>query len=213
MMRSSDSIAALAAALSAAQAEIVNPAFDATNPHFGNGYASLAAVRNEVLPKLAKHGLSLLQPLVAGEGSAGCGTLLLHKSGEWLELDPILFPVAKPNAHGVAGAITYARRIGLQAVGACVGDDDDDGNAAAAMPAKPITARQTAQDEFDRMPAEAQAVVREWAMETIAHVEGGRADLAAAFVADKCETAEDKLALWSQLPPAVRAALKKEMGK
>ena len=207
-MLRSDSIAGLAAALAAAQAEITNPAFDATNPHFGNRYASLAAVRNAVVPVFAKHGLAIIQSLVRDVAAAGCVTTITHKSGEWVEYPPALFPVAKDNAHGVAGAITYARRISLQAVAACVGDDDDDGNTAAALPAKPITAKQTAQDEFDALPADAQSIVREWAIEAIAHVEGGRVDLAAALVAEKCETAEDKLALWSQLPSNVRSALK-----
>lgn len=75
------------------------------------------------------------------------------------------------------------------------------------------TARATADEAFNELPPEAQQVVREWAMEVIAHVEGGRVDLAAGFIADKCEAAEDKLALWSQLPANIRSALKAHQRK
>lgn len=210
-MKHSDNIAALAAALSAAQAEIANPAFDAKNPHFGNGYASLAAVRNEVLPKLAKYGLSLLQPLVRGDGAAGCGTIILHKSGEWIELDPIMFPVAKDNAHGVAGALTYARRISLQAAGACVGDDDDDGNAATAAAPKALPRAMSGADvnkeAFDALGDEAQAYIREYANSVI-DLFNSSGDVMG-YLAKHSLDAEEKMALWSLLPSNIRSSIKK----
>ena len=68
---------------------------------------------------------------------------------------------------------------------------------------------QVAQDEFDSLPAEAQQAVREWALEIIAYVEANEPEAALAFVAEKCPEADDKMALWSQLPPPVRTTLKR----
>jgi len=129
-MNKSTSIANLAAAMAKAQAEMHNPRFDSTNPHFKSKFASLAAVREAVIPVLAKHGLSLTQFPVTHEGTAGCINHLAHESGEWME-ETFLLPVDKSNAHGYASALTYAKRLSMQSVVGVVGDEDDDGNAAA----------------------------------------------------------------------------------
>lgn len=42
-------------ALAAAQAEMKNPPLDAVNPHFRARFSSLPAVRDAVVPVLAKH--------------------------------------------------------------------------------------------------------------------------------------------------------------
>ena len=129
-MNKSPSIANLAAAMAKAQAQMHNPRFDSTNPHFKSKFASLAAVREAVIPVLAKHGLSLTQFPVTHEGSAGCVNHLAHESGEWME-ETFLIPTDKNNAHGYASALTYAKRLSMQSVAGVVGDEDDDGNAAA----------------------------------------------------------------------------------
>ena len=46
-------LGAIAKALAAAQAEMSNPSFDSQNPHFKSRFASLASVRNAVVPVLA----------------------------------------------------------------------------------------------------------------------------------------------------------------
>ena len=66
-----------------------------------------------------------------------------------------------------------------------------------------------AKDAFEALPEEAKEVVREWAMETIALVNEGKVTDAVAFLAEKCESVEDKLAVWTQLPSKTRSALKK----
>jgi hypothetical protein len=121
--------AELASALAKAQAELKNPGFDSNNPHFKSKYASLASVRDTVTPILAKHGLSVVQCPVFEDGKAGCETMLLHTSGEYLS-ERLLIPVDKANAHGVGSCITYSRRFSLMAFAGVVGDEDDDGNAA-----------------------------------------------------------------------------------
>lgn len=130
-MNSSPTIAALVKALHAAQAELKNPAFDSVNPHFKSKFASLAAVRECVLPVLNKHGLVLTQFPKAAEGRAGVVNMLAHISGEWLE-EECLLPLDKNNAQGAGSAVTYTRRYSLQAIAGVVADEDDDANAASA---------------------------------------------------------------------------------
>ena len=93
-MNKSESIAALSAALATAQGEVENASKNAKNPHFRNKFASLAAIRNAVVPVFAKHGLSIMQELTSGEGTVGCLTVIQHSSGQWLEFGPLSMPVS-----------------------------------------------------------------------------------------------------------------------
>jgi hypothetical protein len=131
---------AISAALAAAQAEMKNPSFDSTNPHFRNKFASLAAIRNAVVPVFAKHGLSVMQELTSVEGAVACLTVVQHSSGQWLEFGPFAMPVSKPDAQGYGSASTYCKRYALQSVAAIVGDEDDDGNEAVKPTQKPAKA-------------------------------------------------------------------------
>jgi hypothetical protein len=121
----------LATALAAAQAEMANPKFDRVNPGFRSKYASLAAVRDAVIPVLAKHGIACIQNLTTTEGGICCTTMLLHKSGQSL-ISSLPMPASKQDAQGLGSAATYARRYSLMAMVGVVGDEDDDGNAAVA---------------------------------------------------------------------------------
>ncbi len=133
-MKRSDQCDAISKALAAAQAEMKNPSFDSTNPHFRNKFASLAAIRNAVVPVFAKHGLSVMQELTSVEDGVACLTIVQHESGQWLEFGPFVMPVSKSDAQGFGSASTYCKRYSLQSVAAIVGDEDDDGNEAAAKP-------------------------------------------------------------------------------
>lgn len=130
----------IAGALAAAQAEMANPSFDSTNPHFKSKFASLAAVRNTVVPVLAKHGISVCQDLRTVEGGVACTTILTHKSGQQMQFGPLVMPATKQDAQGFGSAGTYARRYSLMAVAGVVGDDDDDANSATGKPAPAIKA-------------------------------------------------------------------------
>lgn len=136
-MHTSDSIKAISAALVAAQAELDNVPKDATNPHFKNTYASLAAVIDSSKPALLKQGLVVLQGL--GEIVAGAlqvTTRLLHgPSGEWIE-STMGVPLAKQDAQGAGSAATYGRRYGLAAL-LCLAQVDDDGEEASKPQARP----------------------------------------------------------------------------
>ncbi|NCW72853.1 MAG: hypothetical protein EBW12_07645 [Actinobacteria bacterium] len=139
-MKRSEPCDAISAALAAAQAEMKNPSFDSTNPHFRNKFASLAAIRNAVVPVFAKHGLSVMQELTSGEDTVACLTVVQHSSGQWLEFGPLAMPVSKPDAQGYGSASTYCKRYSLQSVAAIVGDEDDDGNEASKPTQKPAKA-------------------------------------------------------------------------
>jgi hypothetical protein len=128
----------IAKALAAAQAEMANPRFDSSNPHFRNNFASLASVRNAVVPVLAKHGICMTQDIQTVEKGIACTTILTHASGQQMRFGPLVMPASKPDAQGFGSAATYARRYSLMAVAGVVGDDDDDANAASGKPAPAV---------------------------------------------------------------------------
>lgn len=152
----SDTINELAAALAKAQAEIQNPKFDSVNPHFKSKFASLAAVRNAIMPVFAKHGLSVLQDLKNESGGIACTTLILHASGQKLTLGPLFMPAMKPDAQGLGSAATYARRYALLSTAGVAGEPDDDGNAASATPSNGVAEYIT-----DKQAADLKALIEE----------------------------------------------------
>jgi len=148
----------IATALAKAQAEMSNPAFDAANPHFRNRFASLAAVRNAVVPHLAKHGISLVQDIQSTENGIACYTILTHASGQQMRFGPLTLPASKGDAQGFGSAATYARRYSLMAVCGVVGDADDDAEAAVGREAKGSTdPRGTAHKNEDHAEAQRMA--------------------------------------------------------
>jgi ERF superfamily len=129
-MTSSDSIAALAAALSKAQSTMTSAKKDSTNPHFKSRYADLASIWDACREPLTKNGLAVVQ--LPGKDEAGyyVETVLTHASGEFIGEKLHIVPT-KDDPQGLGSAITYARRYGLAAVAGIAPDDsDDDGEAA-----------------------------------------------------------------------------------
>jgi hypothetical protein len=139
-MQHSESIAKIAEALAAAQAEISAARMDAKNPHFNMKYASLAAVLEAAKP-LTAHGISILQSprVLPSEGQAAprveVTTTLLHASGEWVSTALALRPRAD-DPQAVGSAITYARRYGLSALAGIAAEEDDDANSATGRTSK-----------------------------------------------------------------------------
>ena len=132
-MNKSESITKLAEALSAFQGEVTNPANTADNPFFKSKYAPLNDILKLVRPLLKKQGLSIIQ-VPGGDGeNVTMTTVLLHKSGEFIETEPLTLPSTpvkgKYTAQGAGSAITYGRRYSLSAVLGISSEDDDDGNA------------------------------------------------------------------------------------
>ena len=123
-MNQSESIAALAAALSKAQASITGALKDSANPFFKSKYADLASCWDACRKPLTDNGLAVIQTIEAGEARAVLVTTLCHASGEWIKsYCPILTKDDSPQALG--SAITYARRYALAAMCGLAQVDDD----------------------------------------------------------------------------------------
>ena len=123
-MKSSESIANLASAFVKAQAEMSGAKKSAKNPFFKSSYANLEEIIHCVREPFANHGLGFMQFPIAGEGSAGVETIILHESGEWISGD-FLLDCVKSDPQGMGSAITYARRYGLQSAAGIPSEDDD----------------------------------------------------------------------------------------
>jgi hypothetical protein len=91
------------------------------------GYADLAAVIDEIKPKLAAHGLAVIQSPVDREGAVGVSTIITHSSGEWLDCGEILLPLKQNTAQEAGACITYARRYSLSALAGIASEADTDG--------------------------------------------------------------------------------------
>lgn len=123
-MNQSASIAALAAALSKAQASITGALKDSSNPFFKSRYADLASCWDACRKPLTDNGLAVIQTIEAGEGRAILVTTLCHESGEWVKsYCPILTKDDSPQGQG--SGITYARRYALAAMVGLAQIDDD----------------------------------------------------------------------------------------
>jgi hypothetical protein len=131
----SESIGALAAALSKAQADITGALKDSQNPFFKSKYADLASCWDACRKQLAANGLSVIQTTRMTDQGLMLVTTLAHSSGEWIAGEmPVLTKDASPQGQG--SGITYARRYALAAIVGLAQIDDD---AEAAQGRKPLT--------------------------------------------------------------------------
>ena len=128
MMKTSDSITAIAPALVKAQALIEDAVKDSSNPAFRSKYADLSAVLAVIRKPMADNELCVLQSPDRSDGGVEVETRILHKSGEWIS-QSCFIPITKWDAHGTGSGITYGRRYGLMSI-FCIGTEDDDGNTA-----------------------------------------------------------------------------------
>jgi hypothetical protein len=130
----SNTIGKISMAIAEAQSNMSNPVFDKENPMFKSKFASLAAVRDAVVPALAKSGVACLQFITGGQTNVlTCVTLLSHGSGEWIKTE-LTGSAQAPGKEGVVNIqnkmslTTYLRRYTLQSIACVSGDVDDDGN-------------------------------------------------------------------------------------
>ena len=120
----SESIAALAAALSKAQGSITGALKDSSNPFYRSKYADLASCWDACRAQLAANGLCVIQTTDIIGDRPVLITTLAHSSGEWVKsITPILTKDDSPQAQG--SGITYARRYGLSAIVGLAQIDDD----------------------------------------------------------------------------------------
>jgi hypothetical protein len=150
VIEQSESIAALAKALTQVQGSVEGAVKGKVNPAFKSKYADLTSVWEACREPLVMNGLSVVQfPGEMIDNRMTLTTQLSHESGEWMRCT-LSIPLTKADAQGYGSAVTYARRYALAAVvGVC--PEDDDGNAASRG-----TPRNDARDE-DRI-TEAQRV-------------------------------------------------------
>ena len=138
MPRSSETVAALAAALAKAQAELVNPEKSLTatirggRPGEGERsfrYAPLASGLDIVRKTLGQHEIATVQTTAIdpAAGMVNLTTMLAHASGEWIASDWPVCPIAETaNPQRMGAALTYARRYALFTLVGIAGEDDLD---------------------------------------------------------------------------------------
>jgi len=141
-MNMSDTISELASALAKAQGQIESASKDKANPAFRSKYADINALRDVIRQPLADNDLSVVQLPRMNGTYVEVETMLIHKSGEFIS-ETLSMPLGeKMNAHGVGSALTYCRRYSLSAM-LNLAAEDDDGNAAANVPAAQIAANRS----------------------------------------------------------------------
>src|SRR5262245_29327699 len=138
MPRSSETVAALAAALAKAQAELINPEKSLTatirggRPGEGERsfrYAPLASGLDIVRKTLGQHEIATVQTTALDReaGLINLTTMLAHASGEWIASDWPVCPVADmASPQRMGAALTYARRYALFTLVGIAGEDDLD---------------------------------------------------------------------------------------
>jgi hypothetical protein len=138
MPRSSETVAALAAALAKAQAELINPekSLTATIRTGRPGerersfrYAPLSSGLDIVRKTLGQHEIATLQTTAIDQtaGMVNLTTTLAHASGEWIASDWPVCPIAETaNPQRMGAALTYARRYALFTLVGIAGEDDVD---------------------------------------------------------------------------------------
>ena len=137
MHRSSESIGAIAAALSKAQSELTNPEKSLTatiRPDAGAAersfrYAPLSSGLDIVRKTLSQHEIATVQTASIDDaaGIIRLSTVLAHASGEWIASDWPVCPIAETDRPARMGAaLTYARRYSLFTLVGIAGEDDLD---------------------------------------------------------------------------------------
>jgi hypothetical protein len=165
MHRSSDSVAALAAALAKAQAELVNPEKSLTavirSGRPGDGertfrYAPLSSGLDIVRRTLGQHEIATVQTTAVdrGSGIVNLTTMLAHASGEWIASDwPVCAVAEMANPQRMGTALTYARRYALFTLVGIAGEDDldcADAQVPTSAPAGAAGAGQGVEKELER---------------------------------------------------------------
>jgi hypothetical protein len=138
VQRSSESIAALAAALAKAQIELSNPGKSLVGSietsRGGSGdrlfrYAPLSSGLEIVRKTLGQHEIATVQTTAIDQaaGIVNLTTMLAHSSGEWIASDwPVCAIADTATPRRMGAALTYARRYGLFTLVGIAGEDDLD---------------------------------------------------------------------------------------
>jgi len=140
-MKTSETTKQISKALLKAQKAMSSAKKDSLNPFFKSNYADLTAVLEAIKEPLNNAGITILQPhhtqVIGDTLHHFVETILLHdESSEYISsITPII--CAKQNdPQAFGGAVTYARRYGLQSL-VSLPAEDDDGESAMDRSSKP----------------------------------------------------------------------------
>jgi hypothetical protein len=126
-MKTSESVAEIASALSAFQSAVEDVQKDAEGHNYR--YATLPAILQLIRPLMGAHGLSLTQFPIDNAGHVGVVSRLMHSSGEWME-DTFLLPVVESrgmsSSQAAGSVITYVRKYAAAAI-LGISQEDSDG--------------------------------------------------------------------------------------
>jgi hypothetical protein len=214
MPRCSETVAALAAALAKAQAELINPEKSLTatiragRPGDGERsfrYAPLSGGLDIVRKTMGLHEIAILQTTAIDQtaGMVNLTTTLAHASGQWIASDWPVCPIAETaNPQRMGAALTYARRYALFTLVGIAGEDDldapylCDGSASLLPSAVDRSFRPT--DDRSRMPPRTPAD---------GHARGGRTKLKRAVTLDPDQSAALREKLLTELGTITSADL------
>jgi hypothetical protein len=160
VQRSSESVAALAAALAKAQADLVNPekSLTATIRTEASGqagrtfrYAPLSSGLDIIRKTLGQHEIATIQTTAFDQtsGLINLTTVLAHASGEWIASDWPVCPIAEmASPQRMGAALTYARRYALFTLVGIAGEDDLDAPDVASCGPAALHRTEPRQDRF-----------------------------------------------------------------
>src|ERR1700730_12119120 len=138
VQQSSETVAALAAALAKAQAQLVNPEKSLTaTVRTGRAgetertfrYAPLSSGLEIIRKTLSEHEIAVMQTTAVDPASRilNLTTTLAHSSGQWIASEWPFCPLADiASPHRMGAALTYARRYALFTLVGIAGEDDLD---------------------------------------------------------------------------------------
>lgn len=114
----------------AAWGDVKNPELDGKNPHFNNRYATLKSTLGVIREACKANGIAYMQRLERSE----YGYMLKSSVSDGSHsMDMSEFPMeTPPNPQSFGSNLTYTKRQQAQADWCITGEEDDDGNAAAA---------------------------------------------------------------------------------
>lgn len=115
-------------ALIDAQLVMPNATMNKVNPHFGNSYADLSALREASLKVCNDNGLAITHGGDIRDGRFVLVGTLMHTSGQWIESLWLMPETATPQQYGSAN--TYAKRYTWGGLLGISSEADDDGNEA-----------------------------------------------------------------------------------
>jgi hypothetical protein len=115
-------------ALVSARSKMPDPRKSATNPAFRSKFVPRDEALDAIIPTLNGQGLMLVQTPIHTEDGVGVSSLLIHVSGQSLDLGTFTVNPAKNDPQGFVAATTYASRCALMLTMGLAGDEDDDGN-------------------------------------------------------------------------------------